>query len=92
MGRSGLVGGILPLLGTQNWTVYISLSPNTPIRPFVFSQGRGTGKTYAMMKRIARLLEDEEVPPEQILAVTFNNFVRAVEIATELLRSKRGSE
>lgn len=32
--------------------------------------GPGTGKTFAMMRRIARLLE-EGVPPEQILAVSF---------------------
>jgi DNA helicase-2/ATP-dependent DNA helicase PcrA len=42
--------------------------PDSPLRVLA---GPGTGKTYAMMRRVARLLEDEEVPPEQILAVTF---------------------
>lgn len=32
--------------------------------------GPGTGKTFAMMRRVARLLE-EGVPPERILVVTF---------------------
>jgi DNA helicase II / ATP-dependent DNA helicase PcrA len=32
--------------------------------------GPGTGKTFAMMRRIARLLE-KGVPPERILAITF---------------------
>jgi len=32
--------------------------------------GPGTGKTFAMMRRVARLLE-EGVPSERILAVTF---------------------
>jgi DNA helicase-2/ATP-dependent DNA helicase PcrA len=33
--------------------------------------GPGTGKTFALMRRIARLLEVEQVPPSDILAVTF---------------------
>lgn len=33
--------------------------------------GPGTGKTFAMMRRIARLIEEEECSPKNILAVTF---------------------
>jgi superfamily I DNA/RNA helicase len=33
--------------------------------------GPGTGKTYAMMRKIARLIEVENVQPSQILAVSF---------------------
>jgi DNA helicase-2/ATP-dependent DNA helicase PcrA len=42
--------------------------PNSPLRVLA---GPGTGKTYAMMRRVARLLEVAGVPPTQILAVTF---------------------
>lgn len=38
--------------------------------PFRVMAGPGTGKTYAMMRRIARLLE-EGINPKKILAVTF---------------------
>jgi superfamily I DNA/RNA helicase len=33
--------------------------------------GPGTGKSFALMRRIARLIEDEGVDPRRILAVTF---------------------
>src|SRR6266478_3109373 len=33
--------------------------------------GPGTGKTYALMRRVARLLEVEHIQPTRILAVTF---------------------
>jgi DNA helicase-2/ATP-dependent DNA helicase PcrA len=33
--------------------------------------GPGTGKTFAMMRRIARLIEEEECSAKSILAVTF---------------------
>ena len=55
---TGLVGVHLAIAGY----------PDSPLRVLA---GPGTGKTYAMMRRVARLLEDEDVPPEQILAVTF---------------------
>jgi superfamily I DNA/RNA helicase len=41
-----------------------------PARVLHVLAGPGTGKTFAMMRRIARLLQDE-VPPQRILAVTF---------------------
>ena len=45
----------------------IARYPGTPLRVVA---GPGTGKTFALMRRVARLLE-EGVQPERILAVTF---------------------
>jgi DNA helicase II / ATP-dependent DNA helicase PcrA len=45
----------------------IAAYPGTPLRVVA---GPGTGKTFALMRRVARLLE-ADVPPDQILAVTF---------------------
>jgi DNA helicase II / ATP-dependent DNA helicase PcrA len=39
--------------------------------------GPGTGKTFAMKRRIARLLEADNVPPKRILAVTFTRTAAA---------------
>ncbi len=44
--------------------------------------GPGTGKSYAMQLRVARLLE-EQVPPEKVLAVTFTR-VAAEDLHREL--------
>jgi superfamily I DNA/RNA helicase len=44
--------------------------------------GPGTGKSYAMKRRVARLLE-EDVPPEKMLAVTFTR-VAAEDLHREL--------
>jgi DNA helicase II / ATP-dependent DNA helicase PcrA len=44
--------------------------------------GPGTGKTYAMKRRVARLLE-EGVPPDRLLVVTFTR-VAAASLVTEL--------
>jgi len=44
--------------------------------------GAGTGKTYTMVEKIRTLIEDEGVPPEKILALTFTNQ------AAESMRSK----
>ena len=54
---TGLVGVHLAIAGY----------PNSPLRVLA---GPGTGKTYALMKRVARLLE-AGVTPTEILAVTF---------------------
>jgi|HubBroStandDraft_6_1064221.scaffolds.fasta_scaffold21489_5 stage III sporulation protein SpoIIIAA len=40
----------------------------TPLRVVA---GPGTGKTYALMRRVARMLEVEQVQPNRILVVTF---------------------
>jgi len=45
----------------------IAACPGSPMRVIA---GPGTGKTFALMRRVTRLLETG-VPPEQILAVTF---------------------
>jgi len=39
--------------------------------------GPGTGKTFAIKRRIARLLEVDQVPPHRILAVTFTRTAAA---------------
>jgi superfamily I DNA/RNA helicase len=44
--------------------------------------GPGTGKSYAMKRRVARLLE-ENVPPDKVLAVTFTR-VAAEDLHREL--------
>src|SRR5918992_4853312 len=33
--------------------------------------GPGTGKTFALIRRLARLLDDDEVEPRRVLVVTF---------------------
>jgi superfamily I DNA/RNA helicase len=55
--NTGLVGVHLAIAGY----------PNSPLRVLA---GPGTGKTFALMRRVARLLE-AGVAPAQILAVTF---------------------
>lgn len=54
--------------GLQGTALNIASYPGTPLR---IVAGPGTGKTFALMRRIARLLEQEGVPPNRILAVTF---------------------
>ena len=44
--------------------------------------GPGTGKSYAMKRRVARLLE-EQIPPDKVLAVTFTR-VAAEDLHREL--------
>jgi DNA helicase II / ATP-dependent DNA helicase PcrA len=46
--------------------------------------GPGTGKSFAMKRRVARILEDEGINPSQVLAVTFTR-VAAEDIQRELL-------
>ncbi|MFZ1640293.1 MAG: ATP-dependent helicase [Candidatus Contendobacter sp.] len=52
------------LLGTAR---DIAASDDSPIRVMA---GPGTGKSFALKRRVARLLEDG-IPPERVLAVTF---------------------
>src|SRR5580658_9111735 len=53
--------------GLQGTPLNIAAYPGTPLRVVA---GPGTGKTYALMRRVARLLE-QHVQPNRILAVTF---------------------
>lgn len=46
--------------------------------------GPGTGKSFAMKRRVARILEVEGVPPAEILAVTFTR-VAAEDLQRELI-------
>lgn len=46
----------------------IAASNENPLRVMA---GPGTGKSFAMQRRVARLLEQDLVPPGRILAVTF---------------------
>jgi DNA helicase II / ATP-dependent DNA helicase PcrA len=59
----------------------IATSEHTRIRVLA---GPGTGKSFAMKRRVARLLERDEVPPGDILAVTFTR-VAAEDLHRELL-------
>lgn len=53
--------------GLNGTPLNIASYPGTPLRVVA---GPGTGKTYALMRRVARLLE-EGAQPDRILAVTF---------------------
>ena len=55
---------------------------NSDIYPQRVLAGAGTGKTYTMVEKIRTLIEEEDVPPEEILALTFTNK------AAESMRSK----
>lgn len=56
--NDGIVGNALQIAQTDN----------SPLRVMA---GPGTGKSFAMRRRVARLLEVEKVDPDRILAVTF---------------------
>jgi DNA helicase-2/ATP-dependent DNA helicase PcrA len=55
---------------------YLEIAESTSARIRVMA-GPGTGKTFAMKRRIARLLEAESVHPNRILAVTFTRTAAA---------------
>lgn len=60
--------------------------------PLLLLAGAGTGKTRALTYRIAHMVEDLDIPPYQILAITFTNKAAAEmrERLTELLGATRG--
>ena len=60
----------------------IASSPHARIRVLA---GPGTGKSFAMKKRVARILEEEEVQPQRVLAVTFTR-VAAEDLHRELAK------
>lgn len=59
--------------GLQSPHLDIAAFPGTPLRVLA---GPGTGKTFALMRRVARLLE-EGAQPSRILAVTFTRTAAA---------------
>jgi DNA helicase-2/ATP-dependent DNA helicase PcrA len=69
-----------------------SLDPNSPAYGIALSRtrfnrviaGPGTGKSFALKRRVARLLE-ESADPERILPVTFTN-VAAEDLQREMMR------
>ncbi len=63
-GRSLLLGG----LTEEQWTVVREAEG-----PVLVLGGPGTGKTRTLTARIVYLVEEQRVPPEEILAVTFTN-------------------
>ena len=73
-------------LGMKAWSLglaafEIAQSAETRIRVLA---GPGAGKSFAMKRRVARLLEDEGVHPDQLLPVTFTR-VAAEDLHRELV-------
>lgn len=58
---------------------------STPASPLRVMAGPGTGKSYAMKRRVARLIEADGVDPNRILAVTFTRTA-----ANDLIEDLRG--
>ena len=54
--------------GLQGQALQIAATPNSPL---CVVAGPGTGKTFALMRRLIRLLEVDKADPERILACTF---------------------
>lgn len=54
--------------GIEGNALEIARTDESPLRVMA---GPGTGKSFAMKRRVARILEEEDVDPARILAVTF---------------------
>jgi superfamily I DNA/RNA helicase len=67
---TGLTGSHLAVAGT----------PDSPLRVVA---GPGTGKTFALMRRVGRLLEAERRDPERLLVCTFTR-TAAADLAHEI--------
>ena len=55
--------------GLEGQALQIAATPNSPL---CVVAGPGTGKTFALMRRLTRLLEVDNASPERILACTFS--------------------
>jgi Superfamily I DNA and RNA helicases len=51
--------------------------------------GAGTGKTFTMVRKIEHLIDEEDVSPDRILALTFTN--NAADSMQEKLQEKLGT-
>ena len=58
--------------------------------PMEVLAGPGSGKTYTIVQRIMRLIEEKNVPPEKILVITFTK-AAALEMQARFLREIRRS-
>jgi superfamily I DNA/RNA helicase len=65
--------------GLEGQTLEIARDPSSPLRVIA---GPGTGKTFALLRRLARLIE-EHASPRRILLVTFTR-VSAADLEREL--------
>lgn len=73
------------------------LSPRTPQRRIIESNeypmrvlaGAGTGKTFTMVRKIEHLIDEHDVSPDRILALTFTN--KAADSMREKLNEKLGA-
>lgn len=61
-----------------------------PLSPLLVVAGAGTGKTFAMSRRILHLVETEGVAPHQILGLTFTN--KAAANLEEQVRQQLGPD
>ena len=62
---------------------------DTDAYPMRVLAGAGTGKTFTMVRKIEHLIDDENVSPDQILALTFTN--NAANSMQEKLNAKLGT-
>lgn len=68
--NQGLIGPALQIAQTNGTPIWVAAGP-------------GTGKTFALKRRVARLLDVENVPPEKILVSTFTR-TAAIDLAKEV--------
>ena len=66
--------------GLSGTALLIAETKESPLRVMA---GPGTGKTFAMKRRVMRLLEEEKADPRRILAVTFTR-TAAADLVSEL--------
>lgn len=62
---------------------------NSEAYPMRVLAGAGTGKTFTMVRKIEHLINEEDVPPDRILALTFTN--NAADSMREKLNAKLGA-